>query len=516
MTNAVTGTIGGNPHSKDAHSSQSGLRVPFGRSTENGRMYAPREVPLGKACECECPACKRPLYAKHCLNSSVTPHFQHAPGDACQKGLETALHLAAKQLIEAEKRLFLPRLYATLTERDALGHDHERFKEFDVAGLKVLQTARLEEAKDGFRPDVVATLENGQDICVEIAVTHFVDAEKLERVRKANLPLVEFDLSGVTSFTWDSLRAAMFEGKAPSVWQFHPHVEEIKNRWLAELREIFKQIEVEARALAEELALEDEEQAEQARVERTRHREQERREQQEKRAVQRDEMARAARFKGRSEHDKGQLVCRGLGREHLPEALRASVAGARSFGVGDSLIWQSALFGGVVDNAVLKGHCYVHKDFALEWLKQRFVVSPAFPDAEKVAVWKYLVELCNRGALQKLKHGMFGITIANLAAFETLQHFRAGKVSISSGLEWAMEEHWPYEQVTVFLATAHATTKFLPDGWSRVATILPGVRGKNIADIWNYYSQFVESRHLMEYWISAGFVVSRSGSKSAR
>lgn len=82
------------------------VRVPFGYCVADGRMYAPREVPLGKRCGCICPACKDELIARHEINGHKTPHFSHDSGADCANGLETAVHLAAKQLIEQEKLLF--------------------------------------------------------------------------------------------------------------------------------------------------------------------------------------------------------------------------------------------------------------------------------------------------------------------------------------------------------------------------------------------------------------------------
>src|SRR5690606_16189950 len=104
-----------------SHSRKNGnLRVPFGMSVHDGRMYGPLEVARGRACNCVCPGCREPLWAKLPVESNRIPHFAHAPGAECAVGLETSLHLAAKQIIEQERSHFVPALRATLDIKDAL------------------------------------------------------------------------------------------------------------------------------------------------------------------------------------------------------------------------------------------------------------------------------------------------------------------------------------------------------------------------------------------------------------
>ena len=79
------------------------LRVPFG--LQGGRLYEPLQVPNGQACDCVCPGCHRPLIARQ---NAKTPHFAHAPGEDCAHALETAVHLAAKQIITDRRELRLP------------------------------------------------------------------------------------------------------------------------------------------------------------------------------------------------------------------------------------------------------------------------------------------------------------------------------------------------------------------------------------------------------------------------
>lgn len=65
-------------------------------------------MPLGKKCKCVCPGCGAALIAKHAEKDLVTPHFQHWHEGNCISGWESAIHLAAKQLIEQQRIIFVP------------------------------------------------------------------------------------------------------------------------------------------------------------------------------------------------------------------------------------------------------------------------------------------------------------------------------------------------------------------------------------------------------------------------
>jgi hypothetical protein len=73
--------------------------------------YAETLVPVGDVesglkCGCLCPACKAPLVAKK--GKKNQHHFSHYGQDECEHGVETALHLAAKDIIAKHKKLHLP------------------------------------------------------------------------------------------------------------------------------------------------------------------------------------------------------------------------------------------------------------------------------------------------------------------------------------------------------------------------------------------------------------------------
>jgi hypothetical protein len=492
------------------------IRVPFGCSLADSKMYAPREVPAGKRCGCICPACKGKLRARHEIKGHKTPHFSHAPGADCAKGLETSVHLAAKQLIGLEKQLFLPKVEAKLDKVNALGQVHRRTRTLEVEGLKLLDSVLLEVPMGSIRPDLLVVPVGLPEVSVEIAVTHFVDTDKLARVLETKTALVEIDLSAYRLFTWDSLRQALFSAAAPREWLYHPAVEATTAAWEEELKPILAAIQKEAgvakarqqedeKAWAAEEQREDELRESQLRERRVTDKAAANLRANEKRAEQKESRARAKRFQARTEAEKRAILCQAYRRDRLPSALAARVSGGSSFGVQDHLVWQSALFGGLIDGAVAKGHSELGKADVVAWLGQRFSVKPDFVDAEKIAVWNYLQELAARGALVR-GHGVnFRLKVATLAAFETLQAFRCGRVTSQRGLEWAAPDVWPSERVAETIALAHSGSSHLYGAWPLVASILPNVRAMPIADIVSHYADW-GGPQLLEYWISAGFV----------
>ena len=65
----------------------------------------------GKACNCFCPICHKPLIARNSkpLNEAKrVHHFAHSKGCNCEASDETVLHKLAKQIILEEKALMLP------------------------------------------------------------------------------------------------------------------------------------------------------------------------------------------------------------------------------------------------------------------------------------------------------------------------------------------------------------------------------------------------------------------------
>ena len=142
----------------------------LGIGVRDGRCISIDDVPSGLACNCVCAKCGKALVAKKGLVRAH--HFAHNVDAGCKGAGESALHLAAKQILE-EGRLWLP-----------------------SQQLVVADSVDVEVARGKVRPDVVIVV-GGRELLVEIKVTHAVSDEKRDRIRAMGLACVEIDLSSV-------------------------------------------------------------------------------------------------------------------------------------------------------------------------------------------------------------------------------------------------------------------------------------------------------------------------------
>jgi hypothetical protein len=97
------------------------LKNPYG--LRKGAIVTPDVVEKGLACGCVCPACDEPLIANHGM-SIKQPYFSHQSGRECEAAYQTALHLLAKEVLAAEKRILLPPL--SVVVQDQLVQDAQR------------------------------------------------------------------------------------------------------------------------------------------------------------------------------------------------------------------------------------------------------------------------------------------------------------------------------------------------------------------------------------------------------
>lgn len=321
------------------------LRVPFG--LDGDKLFEPGQVPNGKACGCVCPACKRPLVAKQ---KSSTPHFAHAPGEDCAKALETAVHLAAKQLIAERGELRLPavtffNLWAPKASMDIVCAEQ----------VVKLDFVEVEIWLDNMRPDLLVTIGN-EKYLVEIAVTHFVDEAKYQKIQARKIPTIEIDAARLKrNFTFSALEKLLFTGTYPATWLYHP---------LPEL-------------LAKEALL--------------------RYEAEEDRKVQeiRERRERFDSYRKISPKEKLVRHCQklGLSLDQL-QGLTTFVAWEKSFGVPRA-VWQSAVLVYIANEEETYGRNQkvlslgINLNDCLDWLRKIFSITPEVKEGETIALWKY-------------------------------------------------------------------------------------------------------------------------------
>lgn len=358
------------------------LRVPFGM--KDGILYEPNQVPNGNHCGCYCPdpRCHAPLIARQ---GAKTPHFAHAPGVDCALGLETIVHMAAKQLIAKRMELSLPKVHLYIPHFKPvikkIIHEERRVR---------LDAVFLEKSIGDMRPDIIA-VESGKEILIEIAVTHFVDEVKLELVKGKGCRAIEIDASSLKkSLDFAALEILLFGVPNKTTWLFHPEIEseyqeclinEIANR---KQEELDKQV----RKLAQEFAAKD------AKEERDR---------------------KLKHYKELPPEIKLAKNMKAVGIDSaFVNKLTSPVNGEQSFLVSRE-VWQTSIIAYIHNETQKMGYnnrtylAYFYAPALVSWLEAIFEIKQIFPNSHKVAVWKYLKYLEEQGLIRHLRQQEFEV-----------------------------------------------------------------------------------------------------------
>jgi len=163
------------------HKSPYGLR--------EGRVIEIHEVESGLKCNCTCSVCGHRLVAKK--GNLTKHHFAHYEGSECSKAIETYLHIAAKDFLERTKTIKLPEVVFRLGS--ANGHTVT----LSTNQVMTFDKVFLEKRTDDIVPDIIVE-KDGVQLFIEIAVTHFIDEQKREKIKRIGTSTIEIDLS-----SWD-------------------------------------------------------------------------------------------------------------------------------------------------------------------------------------------------------------------------------------------------------------------------------------------------------------------------
>ena len=167
-------------------------------------------------------------------------HFAHYAGHNCEYGYETSLHLAAKDILSNLKSITLPPVYVSFPDsykKDEL-----------ICGAKEISIDKVElEKKFGdVVPDVVV-YAGGKKFFVEVYVTHCIDAEKLKKLRNADISTIEIDLSKKVSVTSVSeLRDFLLSDCKEKTWRYNA----LANKYLRQFFRVADKREIISRGLA--------------------------------------------------------------------------------------------------------------------------------------------------------------------------------------------------------------------------------------------------------------------------
>ena len=114
-------------------------------------------------------------------------HFAHAKGAECAHSVETALHLAAKDILAKRREIVLPavEIHFPYSSRHIAVAPERRY---------LIEAIEVERKLQSIIPDVIVKI-GGRRLLVEVTVTHGVGREKLRKIRELGLSCVEIDLS---------------------------------------------------------------------------------------------------------------------------------------------------------------------------------------------------------------------------------------------------------------------------------------------------------------------------------
>ena len=470
------------------------LHVPFG--LREGRLYEPIQVEQGLACNCTCPGCSGALIAKHAPLGKVRPHFAHHSDSACVGGLESAVHLAAKQLINEKRKLYLPELVATVSSRLAGFQHMERRETVHKGSVAHLDQVRVEESLGQIRPDLIVETA-GHQVLVEIAFTSFVSSEKLELIKLKSIGAIEVDVSDLAELNFETLSKRLFERSPRSTWIFHPDLA-IGEAALELQLAVDVQNEMEVRRLQEEKI--------RLREEQIRKRVTERKQQQlDKRQLEATRDAeKAAAYKALSNDEKLGKALRQLGsRESVSTLLPLKVRWASTI-KASPLVWQAAVVAYLILPALPQNTPTLSSEQVQSWLRHHFMMDDTPSNGVAIAVWDFLNGLKELNVLHSLRNQNFLVAVYDISGALAV----ADDARDLGMLLWA--EEWPSLQQVTAVKKVFLTIYGNHQSWERVSGLLPEVRGHEPPqDTLAYYASLqrgsLNSVDLKRFFLSAGF-----------
>lgn len=171
------------------------LKLPFGLS-DNGAIVHISNVDRGMSCNCVCPSCGSSLIAAKGVKNQH--HFKHASNNECVGGLESAIHLAAKQIIMEKRQIKLPEYTIIESALDSRKQMHTESKTIVTNGREIsFDSVKEEQALNGMKADILGIKKN-EKLIIEIFYRHKVDDQKIDKIKEANISAIEIDLSDLT------------------------------------------------------------------------------------------------------------------------------------------------------------------------------------------------------------------------------------------------------------------------------------------------------------------------------
>ena len=207
------------------------FKLPYGLRREGGvdkLLHISEILPheSGLKCRCVCPNCGERLQAKlPKTKDDFTARFAHHNSDTCNYATETAIHMKAKEILEKEKRMTIPRVVA---------QDQDFFVEVKKEREVTFDRVVLEHRVGNVIPDILAYVGE-RLLMIEITVTHGIDEDKREKIQNLGISTIEIDLSdNDTNFDPDFLREQIIHSSQHKCWVYNQYLEKNKDRFKEE------------------------------------------------------------------------------------------------------------------------------------------------------------------------------------------------------------------------------------------------------------------------------------------
>ncbi len=198
------------------------IKIPFG--LKDGVLVHVSDVMSGLKCGCFCPACSGKLQANK--GTKRIHYFSHDPlsnTEECKSAFETSIHLMAKQILEKNKNAIFPLLELSMSMEDDVGIEHTEKINVTTKTRRNFINVVLEKRLGDIRPDIIAYTSSQVSILIEIAVTHFSNAEKKKIIRDLGLYAIEIDLSKINyQISEDELTKLIIEDIKNKKWLSNP------------------------------------------------------------------------------------------------------------------------------------------------------------------------------------------------------------------------------------------------------------------------------------------------------
>ena len=295
-----------------------------------------------------------------------------------------------------------------------------------------LAEVTLERPIGQLRPDVTATTLNGEQIFIEVAVSHFVDPTKQQKAAVSGLPMVEFDLSGVLRDDFASLKRLLFEPSKHAHWIFHPDVERERINRLRQAQETLAAYKRNEEIKAQE--------------ERNRWASYRRQEELDQIQIARSQAKKAERikkieaFRKLSSRQKERKILQVLGvkAEQLPWFLNGRRDGAESFGV-PGYVWQAGVYEALIRHAWRRENYFLRIDDVIDWLVPRFSpINEGRISGAMIGAW--MDTLVAVGVMNKMPDGRYVVlTGSSVLSLLSLEVMHAG--AYRQPYLWT--QHWP-------------------------------------------------------------------------